>query len=170
MTHPRIVLVGFMGCGKTTVAKELARRLNCDFVDLDTFITESRGRTPAEIIQQDGEPAFREIETGALSYVLGQNGARVVAAGGGTWVVEKNRNLVSQHGFSSVWLDAPFELCWKRITDSQTVRPLAPDLETALKLYSSRLENYRCASIRAPVNEADSVASLASRILELLSD
>jgi shikimate kinase len=167
----RIVLVGFMGCGKTTVAKELARRLDCDFVDLDTFIAESRGYSPAEIIQQEGEPAFREIETGALSYVLGQDGARVVAVGGGTWVIEKNRNLVSQHGFSSVWLDASFELCWKRITgSSETVRPLAPDLETALKLYSSRLDSYRRASIRAPVEESDSAESLASRILDLLSD
>ena len=170
MKNHRIVLVGFMGCGKTTVAKELARRLDCDFVDLDTFITESRGQSPAEIIQQDGEPAFREIETGALSYVLGQDGNRVVAFGGGTWVIEKNRNLVSQHGFSSVWLDAPFGLCWKRITGNQTVRPLAPDMDTALKLYSSRLDSYRRASIRVTVNEADSAASLASGILDLLID
>jgi shikimate kinase len=170
MKNHRIVLVGFMGCGKTTVAKELARALNCDFVDLDTVISESRGQSPAEIIQQDGESAFREIETGVLGYVLGRDGARVVALGGGSWVVEKNRSLVSQHGFSSVWLDAPFELCWKRITGNQTVRPLAPDMDTALKLYSSRLDSYHGASIRVTVDEADSAASIASGILDLLAD
>ncbi len=65
-----IALVGFMGCGKTTVGQEVARRLNGDFIDLDSFITENFGRTPAEIIRADGEPAFRSIETQALEEVL----------------------------------------------------------------------------------------------------
>ena len=51
----RIIILGFMGCGKTTVATELARQLECRFIDLDSFITDSQGRSPAEIIEQDGE-------------------------------------------------------------------------------------------------------------------
>ena len=70
MNTRRIVILGFMACGKTTVGEELARQLNCGFVDLDSFITSREGRSPAEIITQDGQAAFRELETLALRDVL----------------------------------------------------------------------------------------------------
>ena len=63
MTNQTIVIIGFMGSGKTTVGSELARLLNCRAVDLDSWITEREQRSPAEIIEQDGEAAFRRIET-----------------------------------------------------------------------------------------------------------
>jgi len=130
----RIVIIGFMGCGKTTVANALARQLGCAVVDLDSFITDREGHTPAEIIVQDSEPSFREIETRALKLVLEENAARVIALGGGAWIVEANRALVAQHDCLSVWLDTPFALCWKRIQSSGTNRPLAPDRPTAEKV------------------------------------
>src|SRR5258706_13729743 len=102
MTDQRIVIVGFMGCGKTTVAKALAQRLGCAMVDLDSFITDHKGRTPAEIIVQDSEPSFREIETQALKVVLDEKAARVIALGGGAWMIEANRTLVTQHDCLSV--------------------------------------------------------------------
>ncbi len=119
----RIVILGFMGCGKTTVAKELARQLDCSFVDLDSFITERYRRSPAEIIQKDGEDSFREIETLALRDVLQDKHARIIALGGGTWTIPANRTLIALHDCLSVWLDAPFELCWERINAGETVRP-----------------------------------------------
>src|SRR5258708_31504744 len=131
MTDRRIIVVGFMGCGKTAVAEALARRLGCAMVDLDSFITDREGRAPAEIIVQDSEPSFREIETRALKVALEENVARVIALGGGAWMIEANRALVAQHDCLSVWLDAPFELCWERITARGATRPLAPDRESA---------------------------------------
>jgi len=148
MTDRRIIVVGFMGCGKTTVARALAQRLGCAMVDLDSFITDREGHTPAEIIVQDSEPSFREIETQALRVVLEENAARVIALGGGAWMIEANRALVAQHDCLSVWLDAPFELCWERITSSGTRRPLAPDRESARELYYSRRPAYGLAQIR----------------------
>ena len=148
MTDRRIVIVGFMGCGKTTVAEALAQRLGCAMVDLDSFITDREGHTPAEIIVQDSEPSFREIETRALKVVLEENAARLIALGGGAWMIEANRALVAQHDCLSVWLDAPFELCWQRIQSSGTTRPLAPDRESAGALYDSRRRVYRLAKIR----------------------
>src|SRR5437773_404462 len=106
----RIVIVGFMGCGKTTVAKTLARQMGCTMIDLDSFITEREGRSPAEIIAQDGESLFREIETRALGDALENGDSRVIALGGGAWTVEANRALIARHDCSSVWLDASFEL------------------------------------------------------------
>ena len=148
MKDPRIVIVGFMGCGKTSVAEALARQLHCDSIDLDSVITEHEGRSPGEIIQQDGEAAFREIETDALRASLEQKQARVIALGGGAWTIEANRRLVAEHDCLSVWLDAPFELCWERITSSaKTTRPLAPDCESARKLYESRRGSYELAQL-----------------------
>ncbi|HVS83366.1 MAG TPA: shikimate kinase [Pyrinomonadaceae bacterium] len=153
MKARRVVIVGFMGCGKTTVAKELARRLACAMIDLDSFITDREGRSPAEIIEQDGEDAFREIEKRAMSEVLENSKARVIALGGGAWTIEANRALVEKHDCLSVWLDAPFELCWERITSSGTIRPLAPNRERAEALYDSRRPTYCLAEIRIDSNE-----------------
>src|SRR6266446_3489290 len=93
----RIVIVGFMGCGKTTVAEALALQLGCQAIDLDSLITERESRSPAEIMEQDGEPAFREIETDALREVLENKKDRVIALGGGAWTIEANRTLITQH-------------------------------------------------------------------------
>jgi shikimate kinase len=153
MTDRRIVIVGFMGCGKTTVAEALAQRLGCAMIDLDSFITEREGRSPAEIIVQDSEPSFREIETQMLKVVLEKNAARVIALGGGAWTIEANRELVAQHDCLSLWLDAPFELCWKRITSSGASRPLAPERQSAEALYDSRRPAYGLAEIRIDSRE-----------------
>ena len=148
MKDRRIVIVGFMGCGKTTVAAALAQRLRCAMVDLDSFITDGEGRPPAEIIVQDSEPSFREIETRALKVVLEENAARVIALGGGAWTVEANRALVAKHNCLSVWLDAPFDLCWQRIMSSGAIRPLAADCERAQALFETRRATYGLAQIR----------------------
>ena len=160
MTDQRLVIVGFMGCGKTTVAKALAQRLGCAMVDLDSFITDREGHTPAEIIVQDSEPSFREIETRALQAVLEENPARVIALGGGAWMIAANRALVSQHDCLSIWLDAPFKLCWKRIQSSGSNRPLAPDRESAQALYHARRLTYSLAQIRidSQVKGVDEIA------------
>jgi len=162
----RIVILGFMGCGKTTVGRMLARQLSCNFVDLDSFIAEQEGRSPAEIIKADGEQAFREIETVALRHVLEGLDARVIALGGGAWTVPANRTLVGLHDCLSVWLDAPFELCWKRIAMStRIVRPMAPDPDAAKKRFDARLADYALAEQRISVNESDRANRIVEQIL-----
>jgi len=161
----RIVIVGFMGSGKTTVAAALGRKLGCQVTDLDSFITEREGRSPAEIIQQNGEPAFRKIETDSLRAILDQKQTLVIALGGGTWASAANRNLIATHDGLSVWLDAPFELCWERIASSETVRPLAPDRVTAEKLYHDRKESYRLSERQMKVSSEDSPNALVEKIL-----
>ena len=166
MTGRRIVIVGFMGCGKTTVAEALARQLGCAMVDLDSFITDREGHTPAEIIVQDSEPSFREIETRALNVVLEENAARVIALGGGAWMMQANRALVAQHDCLSVWLDAPFELCWERIQSSEAIRPLAPDRPTAENLYNDRRVSYGLSELRVDVCSDSTPELLINEILQ----
>jgi shikimate kinase len=162
-----IVIVGFMGSGKTTIAEALARQLGCEAVDLDSSINERKGRSPAEIIAQEGERAFRKIETEALHSVLEKGAVGVLALGGGTWAIEANRGLVAEHGCLSVWLDAPFELCWERIVSSETARPLAPDLATAAKLFETRRASYELSERRLKISKEDSPGMLADKILNV---
>ena len=164
----RIVILGFMACGKTTVAKELARQLDCDFIDLDSFIIEQHGRSPADIIQQDGEESFRDLETLALRDVLQNNDARVIALGGGTWTIAANRTLIALHDCETVWLDVPFDLCWQRIIESTaTVRPLAPDHANAQSRFTVRRDDYALAEHRIVVSAADNQETIANQILPL---
>ena len=91
-------------------------------IDLDHFIATREGRTPQQIIDEDGEARFRQLETSALRDVLLDDSVYVVALGGGAWTVEQNRALINEHDGFTVWLDAPFQLCWQRI---RAAAPLA---------------------------------------------
>ncbi|MGH9930762.1 MAG: shikimate kinase [Pyrinomonadaceae bacterium] len=168
MTNQQIIIAGFMGTGKTAVAQELGRKLNCLAVDLDELITSHEGRSPNEIIDQDGENKFREIETQMLRQILGES-ARVIALGGGAWTIAANRQLIAEHEAITVWLDAPFELCWKRIEAGAEVRPLARSRELAERLYSERRPVYELAHVRVVVSENESSAETAKRIIHQVS-
>ena len=164
MSTRRIVILGFMACGKTTVGEELARQLNCGFVDLDSFISEREGRSPAEIITQDGQAWFRELETLALRDVLQTRQVHVIALGGGTWLKAANRTLVALFDCLTIWLDTPFETCWQRIDSAKTVRPLAPDRDTAQKRFAERRDFYALAERRVEVEIEDSVERVVEKL------
>lgn len=169
MKNRRIAIVGFMGCGKTTIAEALAQRLSCEMVDLDSFIHDQDGRSAADIIKQDGEPSFRDKETKALQQILEMNKARVIALGGGTWTVAANRELIARHEVWSAWLNTPFELCWNRISSGAVQRPLAPNKETASDLYDSRRPSYQLATATINADESVSPQSVVALIISALS-
>ena len=165
MSTRRIVILGFMACGKTTVANEVARELECRFIDLDSFITQRDRRSPAEIITQDGEDAFREVETLALRDVLQDRETHVIALGGGTWNTPANRTLIALYDCLTVWLDVPFETCWKRITSGNVARPMAPDRETAQDRFHARRPDYQLAEKHISVDDDRTATDLAKEIL-----
>jgi shikimate kinase len=166
----RIILTGFMGAGKTTIAAALARRLNCRLIDLDEFITAREGRSISSIIDEDGEGKFRELETRALLDALRDEAVRVVALGGGTWTLERNRALIKEHDCLTVWLDAPFELCWERIMRESNARPLARDQRNTRQLYEARRSSYALATLRVVVNEKSAIQDLVNAIEEKRED
>ena len=165
----QIVIVGFMGSGKTTVARALANRLGYEVVDLDELITERVGRSPAKIIEEEGEPEFRQIETRVLREVMNEGRSRVIALGGGAWTISENRQLISLCDARAVWLDAPFDLCWKRIETSGEHRPLAPSQTAAEKLFYDRRPLYELADVRIRVKESASPAGIAMKIVDEFS-
>ena len=169
MKNQQIIIVGFMGSGKTTLAQEVGHQLGCPVSDLDEFINSSEGRSAAEIIQQDGENNFRRIETGMLVRVLTENPAVIIAAGGGAWMIAENRRLIAEHKARTIWLDAPFELCWKRIEEEGKIRPLASSMQAAEKLYRERRPIYELADIRIPVVESETAEEIAARIVDGLT-
>lgn len=92
-----IVLVGFMGTGKTTVGRILANRLGWTFTDTDAFIQEQAGMTISRMFEEHGEPFFRQRETEALRELL-QRQNQVVSTGGGAVLLEENRRLMLENG------------------------------------------------------------------------
>ena len=163
-----MLITGFMGAGKTTVAAALAARLACRMIDLDQFITERLGRSPQSIIDESSEAEFRRLETGALVEALQDAEARVIALGGGTWTIEQNRALVKEAGGLSIWLDAPFELCWQRIKEAGDARPLARWRTEAQSLFDARRVLYETAAMRVQVDEERSADEIAAEIARAL--
>lgn len=157
-----------MGSGKTTVARGLALLLGREMLDLDHVIAEQEGRTAKEIIEDDGEDSFRGIETDCLRRVLENNLPGVIALGGGAWTLERNRNHINRHGCITVWLDAPFELCWDRILRSGADRPLARDEGQARMLYAERRPQYALAKLHVQVGANKSTDNISAEIAQAL--
>lgn len=112
------ILVGFMGAGKSTVA----RLLDPDYIDMDEVIEKRIGMPIADFFASQGEAAFRQIESQVLEELLKSN--HVVSTGGGVIVSETNRSLLKHHP-DTVYLRASFETLYERIqSDEENVRPL----------------------------------------------
>jgi shikimate kinase len=163
-----VVLTGFMAAGKTTVAAQLARHLDCRMADLDSLIEEREQRSIASFIKEEGEERFRWSETFTLRLVLERKVDCVIALGGGAWMLEQNRALIREHHGLTVWLDAPFELCWKRIAQEKELRPLALDRQNAHRLYRQRLPLYELAELHIHVTEESTTEELALEIANAL--
>jgi shikimate kinase len=116
-----VYLCGFMGCGKSTIGRQLAKKLGKEFIDLDEYIEQREGMSIPEIFEKKGEAYFREKETEALSDLPVSAG--VVATGGGTLLKKENGDKAKSLG-TVVYIDVPFELCYERIKGDSN-RPIA---------------------------------------------
>jgi len=164
---PGIYLVGFMGCGKSTVGRALADELGWSFFDLDDEIESGAGSTINEIFDAQGEPMFRVLEASALTKRVKavQSGhPQVIALGGGALMRDENFELIANNGVI-VWLDAPFELIEKRVA-AQSHRPLARDSGKLRELFDVRSPRYALADFRVEAPEEEAMATVL-RILEL---
>ena len=141
-----VVLCGFMGSGKTTVGRIVARSLRREFIDLDEWIEEREGAAVPELFAKYGEKGFREAERKAAEEISLRSGL-VVAAGGGTLLDRENADLFRSIGFI-VFLDTDLSVLEKRLEKDRT-RPLLQTgdrRETIRRLYFERIEKYRAAA------------------------
>jgi shikimate kinase len=141
----KVYLVGFMGAGKTSVGRALAKRLDWRFADIDELIEQRERSTVSEIFAKHGEPYFRGIERAVLADQIALRHT-VVATGGGTFVDPQNRAVIKSDG-AAVWLDAPLERVIARIPQDGR-RPLASDRANLERLFHSRRSAYEQAHLR----------------------
>lgn len=162
-----IVLIGFMGVGKSTVGRLLAERLGFAFVDTDRLVQDRAGRTIAEIWRTDGEDAFREREHEVIAEVAVEEG-RVIATGGGAPCFARNAELLRRAG-AVVHLDASIETVRAR-TKRGRHRPLVADRtdEELAQLLEQRRDAYAAiADIRIDVGDGPPEA-IVEQILEAI--
>lgn len=132
-----VILIGFMGCGKSSIGRRLATRLGHEFLDSDDLITTASGKSIPEIFAEEGEERFRERETGVLQSLIGSKSI-VLATGGGAILRPANREILRTIG-TTVWLHADPEILFERATRSRK-RPLL-EVENPRATFNSLLES-----------------------------
>jgi shikimate kinase len=165
----RLALTGFMGVGKTSIARHLEHLTGCPRIDLDTLVEAATGRTIAEFIDTVGMDDFRETEARMLKAVLERDGGCILSLGGGTWTIAENREHIKESGFTSVWLESSFEHCWYNIKFSRKERPLARDKNRARELFHERQKVYCLADwhflVKPGFNSYDIASQIADQVI-----
>jgi len=161
----KIYLVGFMGAGKTTVGRHLARRLGWRLTDVDEMIERRERHTVSDVFARKGEPYFRSVERAVLLDLLPSRHV-VVATGGGTFADPQNQAIINQDGVS-VWLDVPFERLVARVP-ADGRRPLAADRVEFERLFLLRRAAYEQAQLRLDASRA-TVPALVEQLMDWLA-
>lgn len=135
-----LVLIGLSGCGKSTVARRLSRRLHMPLLDTDAIIVEAEGRSIPEIFAESGEAYFRDMESAACRAAAEQHGV-IIATGGGAVLREANMEALAESGLIVFLHRHPSRILRSASLDD---RPLVQDdAERLFRLYAERLPLYR---------------------------
>ena len=168
MTSKNIVLIGFMGTGKTSVGRLVAKKLGRDFIDVDERIEKEQNRKISEIFEKDGEAAFRRLEKAAISQVASSSNA-VITTGGGAVLDADNVSALKQSGLL-VCLSASPETIFERVKRSSH-RPLLKGndrMAEIKKLLAVRKPFYEKADMKLETDglSSEKVAQLLLKELE----
>jgi shikimate kinase len=164
----RVLLVGFMGSGKSSIGREVARRLGWRFIDFDEAVEREAGMTVGEIFEKEGEPRFRALEERVGGQLLARS--EVVLSSGGGWAAAPGRLTSLPDGTATFWLRVSVPEAIRRASRRPGKRPLLdrPDaLEAATRLLAERAPFYAQAQW-AVDTERSSVEDVSAGILEIL--
>lgn len=135
----KIILLGYMGCGKSTVAKIISEKLDIIHFDLDTMIEKKAGISVPDLFNKKGEMYFRKLEHELLIETVAQNSDYVISLGGGTPCYYNNHEIIQQEGLASFYLKASIETLFNRLQHEKTQRPLIASLDVvALKEFIAK--------------------------------
>lgn len=129
-----IVLLGYMGSGKSTIGQLLARKLNYDFIDFDDFLQEREKMTINEIFDVKGEIYFRKLENRYLKEVLEVKPNSVISLGGGTPCYGDNMKIIKDSGHATVYIKVAVEELTARLWKARTTRPLLAHQDSTEKM------------------------------------
>ncbi|SFT50992.1 shikimate kinase [Lishizhenia tianjinensis] len=149
MVEQNVILIGFMGVGKTSLGKKLARKLELDFVDTDEIIEQREGKTISVIFEQQGEGYFRNLELNLIDELLKEKGkseSKVISVGGGLPIYNGLSDKLNALGVT-IYLQRPAKELFNRLVNAKEQRPLVKKLKEDELL--SYIEN--TLEIREPV-------------------
>lgn len=144
----RLALVGFMGCGKSSIGRILATRRGLRYVDLDTEIEQEAGCSISDIFAEKGEAGFRAIESRVLETVSRRKGGLLLSCGGGVILAPENRSIL-QDRFLCIWIDVPESELLLRLEHQRAHRPLLHETDyrgKVRRMLEARIPLYRQAA------------------------
>ena len=125
----KIVLLGYMASGKSTIGRAISKKLDMKFIDLDDYITKREKTSISEIFKVKGEIYFRRIESSYLSEILNSKDSFILSLGGGTPCYSNNMELILNSEASSIYIKAGIKTLVSRLTAEKNKRPLVAELE-----------------------------------------
>ena len=161
-----VYFVGFMGAGKTTVSRRLARLVRLSCVDLDAFLERREGKTCAEIFAESGEDGFREIETDVLAHFAYETDPMIVSCGGGIIKRSVNRQILKETGFV-IYLQVSADEAAVRIGDASS-RPMFKNIEVARRTNEERKPLYLEVADAWVMTSKKSVWQIANEVEDIL--
>ena len=169
----KIVLLGYMASGKSTIGREISKKLDMKFIDLDDYISKREKSSISEIFKVKGEIYFRRIESFYLSEILNSKDSFILSLGGGTPCYSNNMELILNSEASSIYIKASIKTLVTRLTSEKNKRPLVAELENdkltefvAKHLFERRFF-YEQASITV-ITEDKSIEEITTEIRILL--
>ncbi|MEM6895156.1 MAG: shikimate kinase [Bacteroidota bacterium] len=170
----KIVLLGYMASGKSTVGKQLASRINLPFMDLDTVIESRTQQTIPELFEKKGEISFRKEEYYALEAVLEEEEGFVLALGGGTPCYGNNMNLILEKAEQSIYLQLSINSLVERLLHEKSSRPLVQhlneeDLPEFVGKHLFERRQYYSQATHTVICDGKSVEEIVKEILEIQS-
>ncbi len=174
-----VFLIGFSGCGKSTIGPQLARRLKARFYDTDAMIEQQTARKISEVFRDDGEATFRALESETIRQLVSRSQRKVIALGGGAFSHRTNRALIKKSGVV-VYLSCPVRELYRRLrhlSDRPLLdgRPAAGEtmrqakLRRIANLLENRKDAYRQAHLRVSTADktvAECVAQVYRKVMQ----
>jgi len=163
----RIILIGFMGVGKTTIGKIIAKKLKLNFVDMDNYIEKTEGKSISKIFEEYGEQRFRELESESLKDLIKSDNI-VISTGGGIVTTKENSDILKKEKIV-IFLDANTQTILNNLSKEIDKRPLLSNSNnvenTISNLLNERYEKYNSiCDIKIDINEKN-IEEVVSQIL-----